>query len=355
VYQDAYTQKSAKYATPGVGPNGIYIGTGDGSVVGYGAPVTRAIAAKPVDFGAVLLGLSVTQNVVLRATQATQVTAMTTNTAAYTLSTPPALPVALGAGASLTVPVTFTPVKAGGYPGALAVVTTTGTVGVSLEGQGETAGPDLVVSPKSLTFGGTPPGSFERLNLVLENRGMQALQFTGIEAPRRPFTVTGGPAIGDVVPPGAAVTLSVTYAPETTGTYKDSLSFTTNGGNPTVYMSGSSAPPGALVISPTTVDCGSVPVGSTSTCSFTLSNVGGSRLTITRSKPPSSPQFVAQTELDEGATIPAGYELTEKVEFQPTSAAPFQDTWQITGSTSSGAITVKLTGIGVDGPDASTE
>jgi iron transport multicopper oxidase len=354
IFDDPYGT-SSKFATPGVGPNGLYIGTGDGFVVGYGATVNGAISGSPVDFGPVLLGHSLTRDVVLQASQATQITTMSVDSSVYVLQSPPALPLSVAAGGTVTIPVTFSPVRGGDYPGSLAIVTTSGSAGISLDGEGQANGPELAVGPKSLTFGGVPPGSFERLNLLVENEGMQPMVFTGVESPSSPFTVTGGPAVGDVVAPGAAVTLSVTYAPEAAGTYTDSLSVASTGGNRTVYISGTSSPPGMLQIMPTTLDFGPVQVGHTGTLTFVVNNAGGSRLEISQSKPPSSPQFVATTQLPEGTLIPAGNQLVETVVFQPSSAGTFQDSWVINSTYATAAVTVTMTGVGLEGADAGSD
>ena len=77
--------------------------------------------------------------------------------------------------------------------------------------------------------------------------------------------------------------------------------------------------------------------------SFTLSNTGGSSITISKSKPPSLGLFVAQTSLAEGSTIAAGGQVTETVKFTPSQTGSAADSWVITADDGNGAHTVALT------------
>ena len=79
---------------------------------------------------------------------------------------------------------------------------------------------------------------------------------------------------------------------------------------------------------------------------MSLTNTGGSVLTITKSKPPSHGRFVGLTELAESSTIAPGRTVREIVRFTPTSFAAATDGWTITGDDGNGLQVVTFTGRG---------
>src|SRR5262249_44907779 len=97
-----------------------------------------------------------------------------------------------------------------------------------------------------------------------------------------------------------------------------------------------------------TVDFGAVPVGTTASRTFTITNDGGTAVTIDKSKPPFGGAFAASppTSLPEGTTIEPSQSVTETVTFAPTSLGPAGGTWQITGDDGSGLQLIQFTGTG---------
>jgi hypothetical protein len=93
-------------------------------------------------------------------------------------------------------------------------------------------------------------------------------------------------------------------------------------------------------------DFGEVAVGKTATRSFTVSNSGGTNVTITKSKPPSGGAFAATTTLSEGTTLTPGESLTETVSFTPTTPGSTSGVWLITGNDSTGPHEVTFSGMG---------
>jgi hypothetical protein len=346
VYQNSYGQ-SSKFGAPGVGNNRIYIGTSDGYLVGYGATLTASLSGAPVDFGSVLVGQNATSNVVLTATQATTVTAVTSDNAAFVPGTSaPALPASLAAGAKLAIPMTFRPLSAGDYVGAIALSTSTGSVAVSLKGTGVTMTPQLVVAPHSLAFQAVPPGASETLDLVLSNGGAAPLQLLTIQAPLAPFQLVA-PAAGGVIAPGQSVAVQVQYSPVNVGMNADTIQILTNAGTRTINLTGICAPPPNLFITPVNIDFGYVPIGVTATRTFVVGNDGGTPLDVTTSKTPTTGTFSAVSALMEGTTIDPGTTLTETVAFQPHRAVLATDQWRIDTTAGGGVTVVHLSGTGL--------
>jgi hypothetical protein len=103
-FMDGYGMH-AKFSVPGVGAGRIYVGTADGHVLGYGAPITNPVSSAPLDFGAVVVGTAVARDSVLTANQPVTVTGVTIASGDFTLGTPmPALPARLVPGNTLDRP-----------------------------------------------------------------------------------------------------------------------------------------------------------------------------------------------------------------------------------------------------------
>jgi hypothetical protein len=346
-FHDAYGAE-AKFTTVGVGAGRVYVGAGDGNVIGYGVTAPPPVSGGPVDFGTVLIGQSATLNATLTANTNMTVTGLAPTDPAFTAgaSTPP-LPAAMTSGQTMTVPVTFTPTASGPLSASLTVTTSTGTASVTLTGMGQVNGPQLVATPSTVNFGGVATGTSKSLSVVLQNAGSQTLTFGGTMAPAAPFSATGVPASGTTLASGAAVTATVTFAPTTDGTWSGSLGVNSDGGNVTIALAATSGAPPLLQITPMTVAYGQVATGAASVLTFAVQNVGGTDLTITKSKPPALGPFAATTLLPEGAVITAGQTVTESVTFSSATAGTFNDVWVITGNDSTGTQNVAFTATAV--------
>jgi Malectin domain/Abnormal spindle-like microcephaly-assoc'd, ASPM-SPD-2-Hydin/F5/8 type C domain len=329
------TGSTAKFQTVGVGAGRVYVGSGDGNVLGYGAG-TASITAAPLDFGTVTVGQQKTLTATITANQSLTIPAggLTSSNGVYTLGTPnPALPATLAANASLTLPVTFKPTAPGSVSGAVNVAIQGGGGGtVSLTGVGQVNAGQLNVTPSMLAFGGITTGTTKALTLQLQNTGNQTLTFSGFTAPAAPYSVTGVPASGATLAAGASTTATVTFAPTAGGSFTSNLVINSNGGNATIQLTGSAGSAPVMVITPLSTDFGTIAAGASKTLSFTVKNTGGTDLQIVKSKPPALGQFVATTTLAEGSVVTAGQTLTESVKLSSSTGGTFNDIWVITGS-----------------------
>ena len=340
---------AAKYVTPGVGPNGrIYVGTRDGTVIGFGAPVTSQLSGAPVSFPGTTVGQSLTQTATFTASGNVTVNSLSVSGSAFTIgASAPATPTSLTAGQTLTVPVTFAPSVPGPAAGTLTAQTSVGPVSSSLAGTGQTSGPSLNANPPVVSFGGSRVGGTLNSTVTYTNVGSAPLTFSGVIPPSAPFAVTGAPAVGDRLAPGASITIDLAFSPTGVNTYSDSIELQSDGGNVKVGMTGVGTTPPVITVSPIAISYGSLGVGTTSTASFTITNSGGGAATINRSKPPVTGPFVATTSLPEGTTIPAGTTVTETVRFRPPALGSVSDQWSIAGDDGSGQHNVQFTGTGV--------
>ncbi len=343
---------SSKFNPPGVGGNRIYVGTRDGYVIGFGAPVSAPVTAASPTFPATVVGQSSTETLTVTANSNITITGLSVSSGRFSLGTPsPSLPADLGSGSSLTVPVTFTP-TVGGLAGGSVTITTqdSGTSQVPLSATGEVNGPSLDVTTNGISFGGIPPGQQASQGVGFFNDGSSALTVSNVHEPGAPFATSGAPVGGDTIAPGAEVFVNVTFSPSKVGLYTDTLEVDSDGGDQIVTLTGKSTAPSVLKITPMTVNFGKVTVGHSVTEKFRLTDVGGSSLTFSKSKPPDKGEFTALTTLPEGTTMAAGSSLVESVRFTPKAVGHATGGWILNANDNRGVRTVAFTGYGVAPP-----
>jgi len=339
---------ASKFNPPGIGQGVVYVGTRDGHVYAFGAPVNQPLATMPVNLGTVNLGSSSSAPVTFTAKRRVVVTSLNSTSGDFLVSgVTPQLPAALQMGDVLSATVTFTPSKEGIRAGALVAQTPAGPVSTSLTGVGRNPNAELSNSPRTVSFGGAPVGQTLNGTVTFSNIGGAPLIVTGVVPPNAPFSATGLPMTGAVLNPGDAVTVTLAFAPAVEGNFTGDLVVGTTAGQADVPLSGSARPPGKLEVDPVSLDFGTLQPGQTGTQTFRVWNSGGSRVTVTKSKPPSAGVgFTATADLPEGQTFNPGESLTLGVNFSPLVGGPAADHWIINSDGSVGVVTVSLTGAG---------
>ena len=341
---------SSKFNQPTVDGGRVYVGTRDGKVLAFGSSVTQAMDSTPATWDPVPVGQSAVQKLKLTANGSLKVTGISSNESHFTVgAASPALTTTIAGGGVVEVPVTFTPTAIGQVSGTLTVTTTIGTVTVALSGLGQSASAELAVQPSSISFGGVAVGSSATSSVTFTNSGAATLTVNSATTPAAPFSVTAAdlPAAGKTLASGASLTVPVTFAPTDDGSFTGSLQLATSGGTISVPLSGAAAAAPKLTLSDQTIDDGAVPVGSSVTRSFSISNTGGLPMTLTRSKPPvaTGQGFTAGIGIGEGETLQPGESRTLTVVFTPTSTGAKTDGWDFNGG--AGIQTVTFTGTGM--------
>jgi iron transport multicopper oxidase len=338
---------SSKFATPGVGPARIYVGNREGKVFGFGAPVTPILTGSATSFPNTTIGSSSEKTLTLTATNTVTITKLASSSSQFIVGTPtPPLPATLSAGQKIQIPLTFKPTQAGLAGGTLTAETNQGNVPFSMSGTGQSATAQLATSPAVLSFGGVAVGGKASGIATFKNVGGAALTINAVHLPAAPFFATGAPAPGTEIPAGGSLTVNVNFEPTAEGSFSDEISMETTGGDGGVGLTGTASAPGHLSISSEQIGYGEVEVGSSASRSFTITNTGGTNVTITKSKPPSGGEFAATTTLAEGSVIAPGEKVTESVSFAPTVTGPASGTWAINGDDTTGLHEVTFTGTG---------
>ncbi len=187
-------------------------------------------------------------------------------------------PIAVGASCVFTM--SFHPTTAGPKSAAFAVSATPGgTATTSASGTALAKGA-LAISPTSHDFGAVPVGTatadstFTITNTGGAPTGALAAHFSGANAAL--FTLTSDACTGMMLAPAASCVVHARFAPDAIGAKSASLDVTGSpGGTTASSLGGTAIAPGALVITPSPRDFGSVVVGASSAdVTFTVTNSG---------------------------------------------------------------------------------
>lgn len=259
----------------------------------------------------------------------------------------------VAAGSSCTINVTFTPTTIGSRAGTLTITDNASgsphTVSLSGTGLGAIGG----VSPSSLTFGnqGLGTGSVAQ-SVTVSNTGnisqTVSLSFTGANA------ADFGEAdnCSGSIAAGGNCLVNIVFTPSATGSRSASLVVTGNATNSpqTVPLSGTGVQ-ASLSISPTTIAFGSQPVGgATAAQTTTLTNVGGTSLTLTSFSitGSNSTEFLLASggTCVPGTPIGVGNSCTIRALFQPISIGSKSASITIVDNAPGSPHMVALTGTG---------
>jgi hypothetical protein len=101
------------------------------------------------------------------------------------------------------------------------------------------SGPALASSANSIEFGSVPLGSRHATEVTFTNTGGITLNVSAPRAPPAPFEAAGLPVGGTAIKPGQSLTVAVAFSPTVPGSFSGSLGFTTQAGEISVALSGS--------------------------------------------------------------------------------------------------------------------
>jgi iron transport multicopper oxidase len=345
---------SSKFTAPAVGNGRVYVGTRDGHVLGFGVTGTPPLHAEGVAFPPTTVGASRLGTVRVTATSAVTIAAI--GIAGDFALAATSLPVPFDAQAddAIDLPVTFAPTMEGPSVGALKLTTERGTFSVPLTGVGTSSSPKLVVQPSVVTFGHSVIGKSVVQTVSVTNVGETALTISGVSPPAAPFSATGMPAAGTVMPPGQYFTITIEYTPTSAGVSSAYLGIEAGAVLAAVAVEGTAFGGGHLRVTPDTLDLGALALGDTAQATFRLINEGDLPVVIQKSKPPTSPAFQADAPFDEGTVIPPGTALDQMVRVSPVAAGPATDAWQLNADDGQGLRAVTFSVTGVEPSTAST-
>ncbi len=210
--------------------------------------------------------------------------------------------------------------------------------------------PTLTLSATSISFGNVVSGQTGTGSITLSNTGTANVSVTALSAPTAPFALTGGTcgATPITLAPAATCTLTYSFSPTSASPSTQSIAVTSNGGNPSFTLQGSGVGAPVAALSASALNYGNVPVSAFGNATVTLSNTGGSPLTMSAITAPTAP--FSATGGTCGAvpiTLAAGASCTLIYRFSPSAIGNFSQTLAMTSNGGNPSFT--LQGIGISG------
>lgn len=311
-------------------------------------PGTLGANPTSLSFGSVVVGSNkaLSETVTNTGGSSLTISAVTASGTGFSVSGITA-PVTLNAGQSATFSVTFAPTSAGAVSGSITLTSDASnpTLNIPLSGTGVTPG-TLGANPTSLSFGSVVIGNSKTLSETVTNTGGSSLTISAVSASGTGFSVSGITA-PITLNAGQSATFSVSFAPASAGAVSGNVALTSNGSNPTlnIPLSGTGVTPGDLAANPTSLSFGNVQVGNTSTLSETVTNTGGSSVTISAVSASGAGFSVSGISLP--ITLNAGKSTTFSVSFAPTAAGAVSGNVTVTSTASNPTLNIPLAGTGV--------
>jgi hypothetical protein len=257
------------------------------------------------------------------------------------------LPVTLAANQSVTFNASFTPTATGGASGTLAIVSdaTGSPLNISLSGTGLAPG-SLTSNPSSASFGNVTLNTNKSVSLSVSNTGGVAVTVASASASGSGFSYTG-PTFPLTLNAGQSTTFSAIFAPTAAGAASGTLTINSNASNATlsVPLSGTGITPGQVSPNPASFSFGSVQTGSSKSLSGTLTNSGGTALTISAATASGSGFSLSGLTLP--LTLNAGQSASFTAVFAPTASGAASGNITITSNGANPSLSIPVSGTGV--------
>ncbi len=306
-----------------------------------------SLTANPasISFGSVQVGSTQNQPTTVTNTGGTSVTVSQANTTGSGFSLSGVnFPFTLSPGQSAALTVTFAPQASGNVTGNIALASSAGTVNIPLAGGG-LAATSLGASPGSVTFGNVQVGNSQAKTITLTNGSNSSVTISQALASGTAFSLSGI-GVPLTLSAGQSTTITATFAPTTNGIANGNIAITSTASNPSlnIGLSGTGVTPGSLTVNPSSINFGSVQVGSPQSHSEVLTNSGGSPLNISQAALTGA--GFTMSGLSVPTTLNAGQSLTFNVVFTPTTSGSATGTLSLTADGTVTALAVSLTGTG---------
>jgi hypothetical protein len=228
----------------------------------------------------------------------------------------------------------------------------------------------LSVNSASLNFGSVQTGSSTSQALILSNSGKSSLTVSQAIVAGQGFSLLRSPSLPFTLTSGQSVTVNLAFAPVSGGSASGSFSLVSSAisthdrsgkhnsvstATTIVVLNGSgSVPspvvtPGVLVAYPSSLGFSALQVGSSQTLSATLTNSGGTAVTISQATilQTTSGNSFTLNGLGLPTTLAAGQRVTFSVTFAPLSAGSASGSVSIYSDASNPTLMISLAGTGM--------
>jgi hypothetical protein len=234
-------------------------------------------------------------------------------------------PMTLNAGQSTTLTVTYKPTSAATLTGNVSITSNAddspSLVALSGTGTTGTKAAALTATPSSIAFGSVAVGSEATQTIKLENTGSAAAVISKVTTSGTGVSVSGMTA-PMTLNAGQSTTLTVTYKPTSAATLTGNVSITSNASDPSMVIGiNATATSSTLAATPASVGFGNVVVGSNTTQTIRLQNIGTSQVTISSLTPSVANLTISGISLP--ANLAPGTSATLTAAYKPTAAGSF--------------------------------
>jgi hypothetical protein len=266
----------------------------------------------------------------------------------------------LAGGQSVTCAVTFAPQAAGSDSGSVSIAFSTQTsngkgnnsptassstiLTMPLSGTAVASG-QLAPTPSSLNFGNVLVGSSQTLSETLTNSGGSSVTISQATVTGTAYSMSGM-TLPATLAAGQSASFNLTFTPSAGASASGNLSITSNASNPTVAvpLSGTGVTPGSLTATASSLNFGSVQVGSSQSQWETLINIGGSSVTISQVTEDGTGFSISGLNLP--TTLTPNQSLTFSTTFAPQTAGSATGTITVTADASNPTLKIPQTGTG---------
>ena len=203
----------------------------------------------------------------------------------------------------------------------------------------------LSFSPTSASFGNLQVGTTKSIAVTMTNTGTASVVFSNESLQASNYSLTGL-TLPLTLSPGAHLTFTVKFAPLTAGTITGRVVFGSSATNSLVYfpLTGTGVA-GALTITPSTVNFGSVPLGVKVSQTEQLKNTGATNMTISGAQLAGGSQFKLCA-LSYPLSLAAGQAVNCTLSFSPTATGSAAGSVTFTNNVS-GSVSLPMTATGV--------
>ena len=314
-------------------------------------PAQGELAASPanIDFGSVTAGSSSTQSLSITNTGAANavISEVTESGEGFSVDGL-SVPYSLAPNASLTIRVTFAPGSPAVYSGTLKLTSDAqnSTLNIGLSGTGTQAPKaQIAASPSTIGFGSVNTGASSTQTITLTNSGNASATITQVSSTGLVFSVNGL-TTPYTLASGAAVTLSVTFAPTAVTSYSGTITIVSDAINSqlTIPLSGtgSQPPQPQISASPNTLNFATISACDSTIQSLALTNTGTATANITQVS--TSGMSFSATGIVLPYSLAPGATVSLQITFSPALAGGYIGTATITSDTANSPLSIPLSG-----------
>jgi hypothetical protein len=196
-----------------------------------------------------------------------------------------------------------------------------------------------------MSFSGASVGSSVSQSGALSNTGGTSLTVSQASITGSAFSLSGI-SLPLSLAPGQNASFVVTFTPQTSGSVSGNVAFANNGSNPTlnIPLSGTAATQGALTSNPTSDNFGSVQVGSTQNVYQTITNSGGTSVSVSQANVTGAGFSISGLAVP--TTLSPGQSVSFTASFSPKVAGSVSGSISIVSNASNPNLLIGLSGAG---------